>query len=263
MDETLNRDARLLGTLQRLLAIRATELRPALTEASNLVGEALGADKVDVLLYEAASDSLVAMGTSETEMGRRQHALGLDRLPLANGGPQVRVFRTGEPYLTGRADADPEQFRGTVEGLGVRSNADVALHVDGERRGVLSAMSTTPDRFTEGDVAFLGAVAEWVGMIAHRGELVEQLAAGAERRGRQATAAETARLTRRQREIAELIAEGLSNAEIAQRLVITPGTVANHIESILRRLDVRSRTQIGVWAVQHGLYGLGGEAEGE
>jgi GAF domain-containing protein len=48
----------------------------------------------------------------------------------------------------------------------------------------LSTMSTTPDRFTEGDVRFLGAVAEWIGMIAHRGELVEQLATDAERRGR-------------------------------------------------------------------------------
>jgi DNA-binding NarL/FixJ family response regulator len=61
-------------------------------------------------------------------------------------------------------------------------------------------------------------------------------------------------ITRRQREVAVLIARGLSNAEIAQQLVLTPGTVANHVEAILRRLALRSRTSIAVWAVEQGLY---------
>src|SRR5215213_8738598 len=119
MKGLIDGDDRLLGTLQRLLSLRTVELHPALTEASDWVAEALAADKVDVLLYDAASDSLVAMGTSDTPMGRRQHELGLDRLPLANGGPQVRVFLVGVPYLTGLADRDPEQLRGNVEGLGI------------------------------------------------------------------------------------------------------------------------------------------------
>jgi DNA-binding NarL/FixJ family response regulator len=63
-----------------------------------------------------------------------------------------------------------------------------------------------------------------------------------------------AQLTRRQQEVAGCIAEGLTNEQIARRLVLTPGTVANHIEAILRRLDVRGRTQVGVWAVERGLY---------
>ena len=41
-----------------------------------------------------------------------------------------------------------------------------------------------------------------------------------------------------------LVAGGLTNLEIAERLVLTPGTVANHVESILRRLGFRSRTQV-------------------
>src|SRR5215210_2414319 len=90
---------RLLETLQRLLGIQAPELRPALDHACNLVAEALRADKVDVFLHEAASDSLVAMGTSDTEMGREQHRAGLNRQPIANNGPSVQVFQTGMPYL--------------------------------------------------------------------------------------------------------------------------------------------------------------------
>ena len=62
-------------------------------------------------------------------------------------------------------------------------------------------------------------------------------------------------LTRRQREIAALIAQGLTNDEIADRLAVSDGTVANHVASILQRLNVGSRTQIAAWAVEHGLSG--------
>src|SRR5215213_1134141 len=94
-------EARLLDTLQRLLGIASPELRPALDQASDLVAEALGADKVDVFLHEADKDSLVALGTSRTPMGIKQHELGLDRLPLANADPPAEAYASGEPYRTG------------------------------------------------------------------------------------------------------------------------------------------------------------------
>jgi len=71
-----------------------------------------------------------------------------------------------------------------------------------------------------------------------------------------------AALTPRQREVAALIARGLTNQQIADRLVLTKGTVANHVEHILARLSSSSRTQIAVWAVQQGLVsGPGGESD--
>ena len=249
-------NARLLETLQRLLAIRATELRPALTEASTLVAEVLRADKVDVFLFELASTSLVTVGTSDTPMGHRQRELGLDRLALANGGRAVDVFRTGEPYTTGRADQDPGELRGVAEALGVRSVLNYPLEVDGERRGVLQANSATPDFFTEADSSFLAAVTHWVAILMHRAELVERVTGEAARRGRREAAEELARISRREREVAILIAGGLSNGEIARRLTLVEGTVANHVEHILRKLGLRSRTQVAVWAVEHGLYRL-------
>jgi predicted ATPase/DNA-binding CsgD family transcriptional regulator len=54
-------------------------------------------------------------------------------------------------------------------------------------------------------------------------------------------------LTRREQEIAALIAEGLTNREIAARLVISPRTVESHIEHILTKLGVATRTQIATW----------------
>ena len=247
-------DDRLLDTLVHLLGIASPELRPALNQASNLVAEALNAEKVDVFLYEAQRDSLVALGTSETPLGRKQHALGLDRFPLANAGPLAAVYSSGESYLTGRADLDPSQPRGVVEGLGVRSQMDVPLDVAGQRRGLVQVASTAPERFSERDLRFMEAIAGWIGMVTHRAELSEELARQAERRGRQEAAEELARLTRRQQEVASCIAEGLSNEAIAERLVLAPGTVANHVEAILGRLGFKSRTQIAVWAVEHGLY---------
>ena len=258
MDQTLQPttvgDDRLFETLVRLHGIASPELRPALDQASNLVAAALAADKVDVFLHKVASDSLVALGTSDTPTGRRQHELGLDRLPLANGGRTVAVYLAGAPFLQRRADEDPEELRGVVEGLGVRSGIFAPLDVARQRRGVVQAVSTEPDRFSERDLRFLTAVAGWVGMLTHRAELAEELAYQAERRGERKAGEELARRTRRQQEVAACIAEGLSNEEIAQRLVLTPGTVANHVEHILRRLDLRGRTQIGVWAVERGLY---------
>ena len=67
-------------------------------------------------------------------------------------------------------------------------------------------------------------------------------------------AAEPARgLTRREREILAHVAEGLSNREIAERLVLSPETVKSHVAAILDKLDLSDRTQAAVYAVRHGL----------
>jgi DNA-binding NarL/FixJ family response regulator len=128
------------------------------------------------------------------------------------------------------------------------------IEVEGERRGILQVDSARPEHFTARDLDAVGAVAGWIGLIMHRAELVERLTSDAERRGRRQAGDEVGRITRRQREIAVLVAEGLSNAAIAERLVLSDGTVANHIENILRRLGLQSRTQVAVWAVERGLY---------
>ncbi len=53
--------------------------------------------------------------------------------------------------------------------------------------------------------------------------------------------------------MAALVAQGLTNKQIAARLVITEGTAANHIAHILDKLGLESRVQIAAWAVAHGL----------
>jgi signal transduction histidine kinase len=185
-----NRNAQLLATLEGLLAIRATETRPALTQAAQLVVETLQADKADVFLYDPAVDTLVAVGTSDTPMGRKQIALGLNLLPVSNGGQTVAVFQSGEPYHSGHVEADPDELRGVKEGLGIRSAIAVPLDVDGIRRGAIQVDSAEPEQFPAADVPFLAAVAHWVGLVLHRTELVERLTTEAAARARQVAADE-------------------------------------------------------------------------
>ncbi len=59
---------------------------------------------------------------------------------------------------------------------------------------------------------------------------------------------EPARLTVREREVAELVARGLSNRDIAAELFISPRTVEGHVEHILAKLGATSRVQIANWA---------------
>jgi len=58
-------------------------------------------------------------------------------------------------------------------------------------------------------------------------------------------------LTRREREVAELIAQGLSNQQIATTLTISQRTAESHVENILRKLGFTSRTQIVTWVIQN------------
>ncbi|MDX1414262.1 MAG: response regulator transcription factor [Candidatus Promineifilaceae bacterium] len=60
-------------------------------------------------------------------------------------------------------------------------------------------------------------------------------------------------LTPRELDILRLLAKGATNREIANELVISEGTVKNHISNILQRLDIRDRTQAAVYAVRNGI----------
>ena len=64
---------------------------------------------------------------------------------------------------------------------------------------------------------------------------------------------EAGMLSRREREVVALVAAGMTNRQIADRLFIAERTAEGHVERIRNKLEVRSRTEVATWAVEHGI----------
>ena len=103
--------------------------------------------------------------------------------------------------------------------------------------------------------AFAAAWAQGQALAPER--LLEAAQRAAEARGAQAPGVAARRrpspLTPREQEVAALVGQGLTNREIAARLVIAEHTAENHVVHILNKLGVRSRVQIATWATAQGL----------
>ncbi len=75
----------------------------------------------------------------------------------------------------------------------------------------------------------------------------------AEQTGAPAPAKELPGLTERERGVLDLIARGLSNREIAEKMVVSEATVKTHVSNLLEKLGLPDRTRAAIWALKHGL----------
>ena len=66
---------------------------------------------------------------------------------------------------------------------------------------------------------------------------------------------DTIPLTEREKEVLRLVADGLTNVEIGERLYLSDKTVKSHVSNILAKLQLPDRTQAAVFAYKHGLTG--------
>jgi predicted ATPase/DNA-binding CsgD family transcriptional regulator len=129
--------------------------------------------------------------------------------------------------------------------------ADAVWRLSGARVGEMSPYQgfdeqcATQARAALGDEAYDAAYAEAAGFgideVVRYALREKPAAAPASKAG------EPGELTRRQREIAELVARGMTNKEIAATLVLSGRTVEGHVENILVKLGLTSRTQVASW----------------
>ena len=84
----------------------------------------------------------------------------------------------------------------------------------------------------------------WPGVRKDRAEALARRLQGASTRA-------DGELTAREREVAALVADGLTNGQLAERLFISPKTAAVHVSNILAKLGLSSRAEIAAWAVRH------------
>jgi DNA-binding CsgD family transcriptional regulator len=86
-----------------------------------------------------------------------------------------------------------------------------------------------------------------------RRQALDMIPAGRPRRPDQEARQESGGLTRREREVATIVATGRSNQEIADEFVVSVKTIEAHVTRILAKLGFSSRAQIAAWAVDKGL----------
>jgi len=249
----------LLATLEQLLDIQATEERAALTQASDIIQRALGIDKVDVFIYDPSNDTLVAKGTSETPMGKKQHELGLDRLPLSNGGRSVLVYTTGQPHMTGEADRDDKELRGLVEGLGIHSRLAVPLQLDSVRRGTVEVCAAARNAFDEDDLRFLLAAARWIGALIHRLELTETMRKRAVEQGRRKAAEDI--LTVLAHDLRDILGSATGRISMMRERALRERREmdvrdARILDGALKRLLQMSNNLLDVSRLERGLFSL-------
>jgi DNA-binding CsgD family transcriptional regulator len=118
----------------------------------------------------------------------------------------------------------------------LRTTLAEALLASGDRGTALLAIR----RAIEDDFA------RWPGVRKDRAEALARRLQGASARA-------DGELTAREREVAALVAAGLTNGQLAERLFISPKTAAVHVSNILAKLGLSTRAEIAAWAVRHEL----------
>jgi DNA-binding NarL/FixJ family response regulator len=159
------------------------------------------------------------------------------KMPGMNGIQATRLIRDQYPAIRVLAlttfDADEWVFDA------IRSGAAGYLLKDTPRDHLVKAIQDTMDGKTHIDPAVAG-------------KLFSKLRQGAA----PVNTSIADSLSEREREVLSLLAQGLSNADIAARLYLSEGTVRNYVSSIFNKLGVSDRTQAAVLAMRYGLTDL-------
>jgi DNA-binding NarL/FixJ family response regulator len=161
------------------------------------------------------------------------------RMPRCDGVEATRVLRERQPGIKVVVLTTYADDRSVLDALRAGARGYLTKHAGGAQ--IREALEQVADNRAIIDPA-----------VHHH--LIDAIAAAPAAPGAQGqTPALPAGLTPREAEVLALIAEGLSNGEIADRLVVSEGTVKSHINHMFAKIDVRDRAQAVSYAYQHGL----------
>lgn len=210
------------------------ERRVAELGRTNLVAVPLLALLVQARL--ALDDTTGARADAETLAaiavpGGRSEAASLlarGRVAAVDGDPRAETLLADAAERYARVDLPLDAARARLELARALSRAEPALAVDVARRAhrELDTLGAT------GEASAASALLRSLGAKSRSGPRTREL------------------LTRRETEVLRLLGEGLSNAQIASRLFISPKTAEHHVGRILQKLDLRSRAEAAAFAVR-------------
>ena len=186
----------------------------------------------DIQVVGTAEDGSAAVQIVEKE---RPDLVLMDlKMPVMNGVEATRQIRTKFPEVKVLVLTTYNDDEWVLDAI--QAGASGYLLKDTPRNELIKAIKGTVTGKTYVDPAIAGKVLEQVS--SHQ---------------TQPTSLITSKLTEREIDVLRLIAKGLNNAEISERLFLSEGTVRNHVSSILAKLGLSDRTQAAVIAIQHGL----------
>src|SRR5437879_2118727 len=240
------------------------QLGPVLDRLLGTALQVVRADAGSVMLLSRERDTLVVVAArgprARTILGTRQPA---DRSVAG------WALRAGETVLLhGGAYPQPTSTQPSSDHpRDLASSVVVPLALSGRLVGVLNA-SREPGaaRMDEGAVRLLELLANQAAILIDSVQMLDELQRKDQRleqlvdqllgeTGRRPASSVDllAPLTRREQQVLELLVDGLTNREIAMRLVVEPDTVKDHVQSIIKKLGATDRTHAAVIAVRGGL----------
>jgi predicted ATPase/DNA-binding CsgD family transcriptional regulator len=191
------------------------------------------------------------------------HNLGYLALRAGDARQALRLFREGLGLFRRSGDLRgiAECLTGVGGALGALKQPERAARLFGAAQAISERIGATVWPANVADVAWserqiryeLAAPTYAAAFAEGQAFTLEQALAEAQQSSSLAASIDATPLTPREREIAALIAEGLTNRQIGETLIITEGTARLHVKHVLHKLGFATRAQVAGWAVAQGL----------